>query len=76
MSRANLMVGNTDSRIAAMMINGNTKGMIKSIKNKHHGDYSDLRIKRLSEKLLAYETANIKQMQDAKEALQNHLINR
>ena len=27
-SRANLMMGNTDSRIAAMMINGNTKGMV------------------------------------------------
>ena len=63
-TRANLMVGNTDSRIAAMMINGNTKGMIKSIKNMHHGNQSDLRIRKLSEKLLSYETANIRQMQE------------
>lgn len=63
-ARANLMVGNTDSRIAAMMINGNTKGMIKSIKNKHHSNQSDLRICKLSDKLLAHETANIRQMQE------------
>lgn len=63
-TRANLMVGNTDSRIAAMMINGNTKGMIKSIKNMHHGNQSDLRIRKLSEKLLSYENANIRQMQE------------
>ena len=63
-SRANLMMGNVDSRIAAMMINGNTKGMIKSIKNMHHSNQSDLRIRRLSEKLLTHETANIRQMQE------------
>ena len=63
-ARANLMVGNTDSRIAAMMINGNTKGMIKSIKNKHHSNQSDLRISKLSDKLLAHETAKIRQMQE------------
>lgn len=63
-SRANLMMGNTDSRIAAMMINGNTKGMIKSIKNQHHGNRTDLRINKLGEKLLMFETANIRQMQE------------
>ena len=63
-TRANLMVGNVDSRIAAMMINGNTRGMIKSIKNMHHGNQADLRIQRLSEKLLTHETANIRQMQE------------
>lgn len=63
-SRANLMIGNVDSRIAAMMINGNTRGMIKSIKNQHHSNRSDVRINNLSDKLLAYETANIKQMQE------------
>ena len=63
-TRMNLMAGNTDSRIAAMMINGNTRGMIKGIKNQHHGNQSDLRINNLSDKLLAYETANIRQMQE------------
>lgn len=63
-SRANLMVGNTDSRIAAMMITGNTKGMIKSIKNQHHGSNTDQRIAKLGEKLLSFENANIRQMQE------------
>lgn len=63
-ARANLMVGGSDSRIAAMMINGNTKGMIKSIKNQHHSNRTDLRINKLSEKLLMHETANIRQMQE------------
>lgn len=63
-TRANLMMGNVDSRIAAMMINGNTKGMVKSIKNQHHSSQTDPRISRLGEKLLAHETANIRQMQE------------
>ncbi len=63
-SRANLMVGNVDSRIAAMMINGNTRGLIKGIKNQHHGNQSDLRVRKLSDRLLSYETANIRQMQE------------
>jgi hypothetical protein len=63
-TRANLMMGNVDSRIAAMMINGNTKGMIKGIKNQHHCTNTDNRINRLGEKLISYETANIRQMQE------------
>ena len=63
-AKANLMIGNIDSRIAAMMINGNTKGMVKSIKNQHHCKNPDSRINRLGEKLLAHETANITQMQE------------
>ena len=63
-ARANLIAGNADSRIAAMMINGNTRGMIKSIKNQHHSNPTDLRIQKLSNKLLAHETANIRQMQE------------
>ena len=63
-AKANLMVGNTDSRIAAMMINGNTKGMIKSIKNKHHSNNTDQRINKLGEKLLSFENENVQQMQE------------
>ena len=63
-SKANLIVGNTDSRIAAMMINGNTKGMIKSIKNQHHSSNTDQHINKLGEKLLSFENANIRQMQE------------
>ena len=63
-ARANLMMGNTDSRIAAMMITGNTKGMVKGIKNRHHGNRTDLQIDKLGEKLLSFENANIRQMQE------------
>lgn len=63
-AKANLLVGNTDSRIAAMMINGNTKGMIKGIKNQHHSHGTDPKINKLGEKLLAHETTNIRQMQE------------
>ena len=62
-SRTKLAYGNADSKIAAMMINGNTKGMIKGLKNTHHSTNMDPRIKALSQKLLDYESANIRQMQ-------------
>lgn len=62
-ARANLCGGNKDSRIAAMMIQGNTRGMIKGIKNLHHRKGSDVQIGALSQKLLDIEDANIKQMQ-------------
>ena len=59
-TKTNLMMGNVDSRIAAMMIKGNTNGMIKSIKNQHHAKEYDLEV----DKLLTHETENIKQMQE------------
>lgn len=58
-----LMFGNADSKIAAMMINGNTRGMIKGLKNTHHGENSDHAINMLSQKLLDCESENIRQMQ-------------
>ena len=63
MSRAKLQFGNTDSKTAAMMIQGNTKGMIKSLKNMHQFCNNDERVGRLSQKLLDCETANIRKMQ-------------
>lgn len=59
----NLMMGRSDSRIAAMMINGNTRGMIKGLKNLHHAPKADRRIAELGQKLLDCEAENIKQMQ-------------
>ena len=59
----NLKFGNVDSKIAAMMIQGNTRGMIKGLKNLHHGKSVDCSLETLSQKLLDCETANIKQMQ-------------
>lgn len=62
-ARMNLMFGNVDSKIAAMMIQGNTRGMIKSLKNQHHSKQEDSRIALLTQKLLDCETENVRQMQ-------------
>lgn len=63
MTRTRLKFGNADSKTAAMMIQGNTRGMIKSLKNMHQFCGSDERVSRLSQKLLDSETANIRKMQ-------------
>lgn len=63
MTRMKLMGRNSDSRIAAMMIQGNTRGMIKGLKNIHHMAQPDQRVQTLGQKLLDCETANIRQMQ-------------
>lgn len=62
-TRTNLTFGNVDSKVAAMMIQGNTRGMIKGLKNLHHCKDTDSRINTVSQKLLDCEAANIKQMQ-------------
>lgn len=63
MTRAKLTGGNSDSKIAGMMIQGNTRGMIKGLKNLHQYDGRDNQIQVLTQKLLDCETANIRQMQ-------------
>ena len=63
MSRMKLSFGNTDSKIAGMMIQGNTRGMIKGLKNQHQFAGQDSQVSALSQKLLDCETANIRQMQ-------------
>lgn len=63
MTRVKLNGRNTDSKIAGMMIQGNTKGMIKGLKNIHQFAQADEQISILSQKLLDCETANIRQMQ-------------
>ena len=62
-AKAKLATGNVDSKIAAMMINGNTRGMIKSLKNQHHAKNEDSTISALSKKLIETENVNAKQMQ-------------
>ena len=54
---------NTDSRIADILIQGNTKGMIRGLKNLHQFEGLDHQIRILSQKLLDCETAHIRQMQ-------------
>lgn len=63
MVRFRLTHGNCDSKIAGMMIRGNTRGMIKGYKNLHQYPRQDDRISSISQKLIDCETANIRQMQ-------------
>lgn len=63
MTRMKLMGKNPDSKIADMMIQGNTRGMVKSLKNLHRFPSDDQQVQILSQKLLDCETANIRQMQ-------------
>lgn len=62
-TRMRLTRGNCDSKIADMMILGNTKGMVKGLKNLHQFPKLDDQISMISQKLLDCETANIRQMQ-------------
>ena len=63
MTRMKLMGGNTDSKIAGMMIQGNTRGMITEIKNIHQFNQPDVQVQALAQKLIDSEIANIRQMQ-------------
>ena len=63
MSRAKLCCNKTDSKIAAMMIQGNTRGMIIGLKDQHRCSRADSEIQALSQKLLDTEQSNIQQMQ-------------
>lgn len=62
-AQTNLSFGHADSKIAAMMVQGNTRGMIKGLKNLHHANNADSRVVTIAQRLLDCETANIKQMQ-------------
>lgn len=62
-TRVRLNGRNTDSRIADLLIRGNTKGMIQGLKNLHQFEGRDQPIRILSQKLLDCETAHIRQMQ-------------
>ena len=63
MTKTKLAYGNADSKIAGMMIQGNTRGMIKGLKNLHQFGNQDDQVNILTQKLLDCETANIRQMQ-------------
>ena len=63
MARARLMGGDHDSKIAAMMIQGNTKGVILGKKNLHKSDHKDKTVESLCQRLLDREQENIEQMQ-------------
>ncbi len=63
MTRMKLSFGNKDSKIADMMIQGNTRGVITGLKMQHQWGNRDAQIGLLSQKLLDCENANIRQMQ-------------
>lgn len=62
MTRVKLTRGNLDSQIAGMMVQGNTRGVIKGLKNMHQYNNQDTQVTALSQKLLDCENANIRQM--------------
>lgn len=63
-TRMKLTGSGSESRIADMMIQGNTKGMVKGLKDIHQFAQQDGPVCALSQKLLDTETANIRQMQN------------
>ena len=63
MSKGQLMVGEPNSKIAGMMIQGNTRGMILSLKNMRRCSNPDSEVADLSQKLLETEKNNIVSMQ-------------
>ena len=63
MSKGQLLVGEPDSKIAGMMIQGNTRGMILSLKNMRRCDQPDQQVAQLAQKLLETEKNNIDSME-------------
>ena len=61
--RLKLNRGNCDSKIAVMLIQENTKGMIQGLKNLHQYPRQCDRICSICQKLLDCETANIRNLQ-------------
>lgn len=61
--RIRLTGKNTDSEIADLMIQGNTKGMINSLKAIHHFQTQDASLHILSRKLVDCAVAGIQQLQ-------------
>lgn len=63
MARARLVGGDTDSKIAGMLIQGNVRGMILGIRDLHRTPNADTQITALAEKLLDRENINIQKSQ-------------
>lgn len=63
MTRSKLSFGDADSKAAAMMIHGNTRGIIKGYKNLNQFPPSDQRVSDLAYKLIDFEETNNRQLQ-------------
>ncbi len=62
-SKSRLLHGDCNSKIAGMMIQGNTRGMIESLQNIRKCAKPDPAVARLAQKMLDTEVANIRQME-------------
>lgn len=63
MTRTQLSYGELDSKAAAMMIRGNTRGIIKGYKNLNQFPPSDQQVNALAQRLIDIEEANNHQLQ-------------
>ena len=63
MSKGQLLAGEPNSKIAGMMIQGNTRGMILSLKNMRRCNNPDSEVADLAQKLLDTEKNNIVSME-------------
>lgn len=63
MSKTQLLMGEPDSKIAGMMIQGNTRGMLLSLKNMRRCNQPDSQVAELAQKLLDTEKNNIMSME-------------
>ena len=63
MAKMRLMGGQRDSKIAGMLIQGNTRGVILGSKNLHHGADVDPLIRELTQRLVAQEKCSIEKTQ-------------
>lgn len=62
-ARFRLMYGDADSKIAGMMIQGSTRGMMQSLELMHRVRNPDPEIAKLSQDLLDTVNSNIRQME-------------
>lgn len=61
MTRMRLIGGHRDSKIAGMLVQGNTRGMIKSLRDLHRADGCDAQVAALAQDLVTHERNNIRQ---------------
>ncbi len=63
MAKFQLMAGEVDSKIAGMLIQGNTRGLILGVKNLNRDDQTDSQVTQLAQRLLNRENMNIQKSQ-------------
>ncbi len=61
MARLRLIGGQADPKIAGMLVQGNTKGMIKSLRALHRSSGKDSQVEALAQALVDRERENIRQ---------------